>query len=262
MRGGQIDENALRFEQPLNERIRTLMRLEFLFEQSRFAIAGDEEWHSRLAIATLADVLEVLARGDLKSELIKELERVTGTLQQLKDNPSVDADRLQYIVDQCDSLLERLRLHNGPLGGPLRQDEFLASIMQRSGIAGGTCAFDLPGYHRWLRRPPELRRQALEDWFSVLDTVRQSSQLILQLIRDSAVPRNQTARDGIYQRNLEKGNTYQLICVELPPDSPHFAEISGSKHFITVRFMEQAPNGDRPSQTPRDVDFLLRCCGL
>ncbi|MCC5859171.1 MAG: cell division protein ZapD [Ectothiorhodospiraceae bacterium] len=253
---------VLRFEQPLNERMRTLMRLEMLFGQGEFGIAGDSEWHSRVAIATLAEILELLSRGDLKSELIKELERVTSTLQPLMDNPGVDTDRLQYVIHQCERLLDRLRGHPGQLGLALRQDEFLAGIMQRSGIAGGTCAFDLPAYHYWLHRGAGQRRQALEDWYSNLDSVRQAVKLILQLIRDSALPRSHTAQDGIYQRNLERGSAFQLVCVELPGDSPWFAEISGSRHFITIRFMEQGAGAERPTQTLHDVDFILRCCAL
>lgn len=262
MREAESAGKTLRFEQPLNERMRTLMRLEMLFGQGAFGIEGDEEWHSRVAISTLAEILEILARGDLKSELIKELERVTGALQPLMDNPGVDTDRLQYVIHQCDDLLDRLRSHPGQLGLPLRKDEFLAGIMQRSGIAGGTCAFDLPSYHYWLQRGPDHRRQSLEDWYSTLDSVRQAVRLILQLVRDSAMPRGHTAHDGIYQRNLERGSAYQLVSVELPDDSPWFAEISGSKHFITIRFMEQGNGLERPVQTLHDVDFLLRCCAL
>ncbi len=262
MQQAASSNSTLRFEQPLNERVRTLMRLEMLFDQGSFGIAGETEWHSRLAVATLSDILEVLSRGDLKSELIKELERVTGTLQPLTDKPGVDTDRLDYVIHQCDDLLDRLRSHPGQLGIALRRDEFLATIMQRSGIAGGTCAFDLPAYHFWLHRDAEHRRQDLEDWYANLDSVRQAVILILQLVRDSAMPRSQTAHDGIFQRNLERGNSYQLVCVELPANSPWFAEISGSKHFITIRFMEHGSSVERPMQTLRDVDFVLRCCAL
>lgn len=257
-----LDNDSIIFEQPLNERFRTLMRLDMLFGQADFGIQGEDEWHSRLAVDTLISILEILTRGDTRSELIKELERVTANLNRLAENPGVDKDRLHYFVEHCNQVIQRLRMQHGQLGSTLRKDEMLTAIMQRSGIAGGTCAFDLPGYHRWLQQPPARRQQALEDWYSALDSVRQASDLILQLVRDSAVPRPQVARDGIYQRNLERGIPYQLIRVDLPPDTPWFAEISGSKHFITVRFMEQPDTTQRPVQADRDVEFVLRCCVL
>lgn len=238
------------------------MRLEMLFRQADFGIQGEEEWHSRLAVDTLTSILEIFTRGDTRSELIKELERVVSTLNRLTETPGVDADRLHYFVSQCGQIIERLRIQHGPLGAELRKDEMLTSVIQRSGIAGGTCAFDLPGYHHWLQQPALYRQQTLEDWFAVLDGVRQACDLILQLTRDSAVPRPQVARDGTYQRNLDRGTPYQLIRVHLPADSPWFAEISGNKHFITVRFMEQPDTTMRAAQADRDVEFVLRCCVL
>lgn len=259
----QADTTAsIMFEQPLNERYRTIMRLETLFRQAEFGIHGDGEWHSRLAIETLASILEVLARGDLRSEIIKELERVSGVLTQLGDRPGVDGDRVYYFVNQCTDIVDRLRSLPGQLGSSLRRDEMLNSVIQRSGIAGGTCGFDLPAYHHWLQQPAQRRRQALEDWYAVLDGLRQACDLLLQLIRDSAMPQSHTAIDGIYQRNLERGTSVQLVSVELPADTPWFAEISGNKHFVTVRFMETGGDQERASQTDRDVEFILRCCTL
>lgn len=256
------DERMIAYEQPLNERMRVLMRLEHLFQQASFAVDGDSTWHSRLALTTLIEVLDILSRGDVKSELMKELDRVGQTLHRLEEKPGVDADRLHHVVGQCEHLLDRLRQHKGQLGASLRQDEMLSALIQRTGIAGGTCAFDLPGYHHWLQRPAAERRQALEGWFGVLRSVRDASELVLQLIRDSAVAREQVARDGVYQRNLDRNTPYQIVRVELPAGSPCFAEISGSKHFVTIRFLEQRNTADRAAPIGTDVEFRLRCCTL
>ncbi|MCP1673842.1 cell division protein ZapD [Natronocella acetinitrilica] len=259
---GVQGRTIIAFEQPLNERMRILMRLEHLFQQSRFAIDGDSEWHSRLALGTLVEILDILTRGDVKSELMKELDRVGQMLHRLEEKPGVDTDRLHHYINECDRLLDRLREHKGQLGASLRQDELLSALSQRSGIAGGTCAFDLPGYHYWLHLPAQSRRQALEDWFGVLRAVQEATDLILQLVRESATPRSQVARDGVYQRNLDRNTPYQMVRVELPEGSPWFAEISGSKHFVTIRFLEQPSTADRAAQISTDVEFSLRCCML
>lgn len=254
--------SSVTFEQPLNERIRTLMRLEHLFAQARFAVSGETPWHSRLAVSTLGEILDIFGRGDLKTELIKELERVTSMLRRLEERPGVDTDRLHHVLDRCRTLTERLGGHTGQLGSLLRQDDLLSNIMQRSGIAGGTCAFDMPRYHRWLSRPAEARQQDLEAWFSSIDTVRDATETVLELLRDSAIPRECCARNGIYQRNLDKSTSYQLVRVDLPLDSRRFPEISGTKMFITVRFMEQVTTADRPHQADEDVNFVLQLCVL
>lgn len=256
------DRSSLTFEQPLNERVRTLMRLEHLFAQARFAVEGETAWHSRLAITTLIELLDIFGRGDLKTELIKELERVTSMLRRLEERPGVDTDRLHHVIERCRTLTERLGTHTGQLGAVLRQDDLLGTITQRAGIAGGTCAFDLPRYHRWLARPAQARQQDLEVWFGTVDLVREATETILELLRDSAVPKECRARNGIYQRNLDKNTAYQLVRVELPHDSRRFPEISGTKMFITVRFMEQLNTVDRPHQADEDVDFILQLCVL
>ena len=256
------DSRVVTFEQPLNERIRTLMRLEHLFAQGRFAVAGETPWHSRLAVTTLAEILDIFGRGDLKTELIKELKRVTELLGRLEERPGVDTDRLHHVMQRCTTLTERLGGHTGQLGAVLRQDDLLGNIMQRTGIAGGTCAFDLPRYHRWLCRPADARQQDLEAWYSSIDTVRDATETILELLRDSAVPTECIARNGIYQRNLDRNMSYQLVRVDLPVDSRRFPEISGTKMFVTIRFMEQNSTVDRPAQANEDVDFILQLCVL
>ena len=63
------------YEYPLNERIRTLLRLEDLFERSRHFIARTEPHDHHVALLTLFEIMEVVGRADLKSDLLQELER-------------------------------------------------------------------------------------------------------------------------------------------------------------------------------------------
>lgn len=263
MEQGSTDSvDTVTFEQPLNERIRTLMRLEHLFAQARFGLGGETPWHSRLAVATLGEILDIFGRGDLKTELIKELERVTTMLRRLEERPGVDTDRLDQVLQRCRGLSERLGSQTGQLGSVLRQDDLLANIMQRSGIAGGTCAFDIPRYHRWLAQPAERRQEQIRAWLDSVDLVRETTETVLELLRESAIPRNCRAQKGIYQRNLDKETAYQLVRVDLPADSARYPEISGTKMFITVRFMENTTTAERPQQTDEDMDFVLQLCVL
>ena len=59
------------YEYPLNERIRTLLRLEDLFSKmDHFASAVDPEDH-HVALVTLFEILEVASRADLKFDLMQ-----------------------------------------------------------------------------------------------------------------------------------------------------------------------------------------------
>lgn len=71
---------AVCYEQPLNERVRFLLRLEFLFQQVTHAMRGHSPWDSRFALQGLLDILALTGRNEFKGELLKELDRHATTL--------------------------------------------------------------------------------------------------------------------------------------------------------------------------------------
>ena len=249
------------YEQPLNERIRTFLRLEFLFRQVDHTLAGHSAWDSRATIANLIEILNVFARGDMKTEIIKELERLAATLARLENNPDVDRAKLNQILDRIDVLVDRLYLSQGQVGQELKDNEFLTAIKQRTTIPGGTCDFDLPAYHYWLQKPAAERDAALRQWLSAFDNFRDAIDLTLGLVRESGTESREIAAGGFYQQSLDAAMPYQLIRVTLPAGASCFAEISGGKHRFTVRMMEMR-GYERPAQAARDVEFILGCCAI
>ncbi len=253
--------HAITYEQPLNERIRTFLRLEFLFRQIDHSLGADLEWDSRTSIANLCEILNVFSRTDLKTEVIKELERLAVALTKLETNPEVDRAKLGEIMDELDLLSDRLHLSQGQVGQELRGNEFLNAIRQRSSIPGGTCDFDLPVYHYWLQRPGEERSAEIRQWLSAFDSFRAAIGVALRLIRESAVSRREVAAGGFFQQSLDTALPFQMIRVTLAGDQPCFAEISGGKHRFTVRMMELR-GFDRPVQAGGDIPFRLGCCAI
>lgn len=254
--------DAICYEQPLNERMRTLLRLEHLFDIAQHFLGGDNEWDSRLCLEALLQVIDLLGRSDVKTELIKELERHAANLSALQDNPGVDPARLQAVLTEINGYLTELRDPACQPGQGLRRDELVGSIRQRSAIPGGTCNFDLPAYHFWLHRPAAGRRAALEQWYRDLLVVRRAMKLALHMVRNSTTPTVERATRGFFQKPIEPNVACQIVRVVLPAESRYFPEISGGRHRFTVRFMEQPDSRERPVQTADDVDFELRCCIL
>ena len=254
-------DNRVTYEQPLNERMRVLLRLEHLFHQSHRHLQGDGEADSRAAIMSLLELVSIFERTEIKADIIKELERNNANLAKLKEVPGVDASRLDEILNELAILGEGLVALQGPVARSLRSSEFLSAILQRSSIPGGTCDFDLPLFHYWLQRPSDERQAALKAWFQVFDPIPKAVNTVLGLVRQSTAPVQQTARGGFYQQSLDTHPPGQLVRVMLPADSPLYAEISGGKHRFTIRFME--PNYvERPLQADADVEFTLACCTL
>lgn len=254
-------QETVTYEQPLNERVRTLLRLEFLFQQSDHFLTGQSGWDSRGALHALIDTLNVLHRADLKTEFVKEMERQAQILSRLKQAPGVDLKQLDAILDQLDTYSDQLLAISGMLGQELRQNELLNAIRQRSSIAGGTCDFDLPLLHYWLERETETRLYDLKTWQQALRPVRNGVKLLTKLIRESTLPSSQRAANGFYQQSLESNVQYQLIRVTIPREYDIYPEISGGRHRFTVRFMKPALF-ERPQQITQDIDFDLTLCAL
>lgn len=249
------------YEQPLNERIRTLLRLEFLFHQLGHTLSGHAPWDNRATLGNLIEILQVFARGDVKTELIKELERLAATLSRLEHNPEVDMSKLDQILARIEDLVDRLYRLQGQIGHELKDNEFLNAIKQRTSIPGGTCDFDLPAYHHWLQKPATERDAALRQWLAPFDDFRSAVELTLGLVRESGHSTREVAEGGFYQQSLDTAVPYQLIRVTLPADATCFAEISGGKHRFTVRMMEMRGYA-RPVQVTGNVPFVLGCCAI
>lgn len=248
------------YEQPLSERVRTLLRLEYLFKRVYWTQNGNLTWDSRTTIESLIDITSVLSRSDIKKDLIKELGRHALTLESLAQNPNVDPQRLARVLDSVNELLMRLKKFDASFGYLLRQHELFNAVRQRSSIPAGSCDFDLPAYHYWLQRPSAHRIQDLQDWVGSFSLLSESVNLCLALVRDSGVSSDEAATGGFFQRNLESTTPCQMIRVLLDAEASCFPEISAGRHRFTVRFMALQDVGERASQIKTDIPFRLVCC--
>lgn len=248
------------YEQPLSERIRSFLRLEYLFERANYQLSAGDSWSSRNTLESIIDVLSVLSRADLKKELIKELERYAARLESLARNPNVDPSRLEDVLERIRSVLHRLRNLDSVIGHELRYNELLNAVKQRNSMPAGTCNFDLPAYHYWLKLPAEQRTRDLRSWLASFDLLHEAVSLCLSLVRESATETRELAIAGFFQKNLETSTPCQMIRVSLPRNAEYFAEISAGRHRFTVRFMAFGDPSSRPVQSDQDIEFDLLCC--
>lgn len=249
------------YELPLNERIRTLLRLEFLFQQARYSMRGFSVWDSRVTISHILDILSIMGRIDLRSEVVKELERQTSALLAISSRPGVDPTILADTLTKLDTYTQNLKSSKSIASDELTNNELLKLIRQRNSIPGGSCDFDIPIYHFWLKQDPEQRIHILESWLGQLDNYRLSIDMILNLLRESAINTPILAEQGFYQQALDTNVRFQLIRVLLPSDANYYAEMSGGKHRFSVRFMMPV-SGERPMPCSENIEFQLSCCAL
>ncbi len=255
------EQAAICYEQPLNERVRTFLRLEFLFTQARHHLEDTSQWGRRAMLDTLLDTLTLLSRSDLKTDIIKELQEQYQSLKRLERRPGVDGGRLNSVLDELGNALDGMHGMSAQSASTiLKHNEFLNTILNRSAIPGGTCVFDLPGYHHWLTQPQDAQQGDIDEWLAPLEPYREAVRVILQLLRQSQPPVQREAEGGVFVQTLEQPCGLMRVVLEAP--SPLYPEISAGKHRFTIRFMEQPNAAERAIPTSRDVSFRVALCAI
>lgn len=156
------------YEYPFNERLRTYLRLEQLFRRLGELIPRPHALDHHFALVTIFEIMDVAARADLKSDVLKDIEKHKHQLDAYRGNPSISEAALDAVISQLDRCFVALNTQSGKSGHALTENDWLMSIRSRIGIPGGTCGFDLPAYYAWQHHTPAVRQQALEEWASTL----------------------------------------------------------------------------------------------
>jgi cell division protein ZapD len=246
------------YEYPFNERIRTYLRLEHLFRRLGELIPRSHPLDHHYALATIFEVMDVAARADLKSDVLKDLERQKQVLNGYRGNPAIAEKVLDEVIAQIESCFSRVNGMPGKAGQPLTENEWLMSIRSRAGIPGGTCEFDLPGYYAWQHLPAGRRQADLERWAATLAPLAESIHLLLKLLRDSGMPQKVIATGGQLQQPLPQGRTFQLLRLRIDPALGVVPEISGNRLIVSVRMMRQ--ESDRMQASSENTPFELTLC--
>jgi cell division protein ZapD len=248
------------YEYPFNERIRTLLRLEDLYEKFIFFLHQEHPQQHHVALATIFEMLEVAGRADLKSDLLQELERQKQTLLGFKSNPNVASERLDEVLSDVDRSLVALMGSQGKTGQNIRDNEWLMSIRGRTIIPGGACEFDLPSYYAWQQRSPQQRFNDISGWFAPLVPLFDAISVVLRLLRESGRSTKTIAQAGSYQQMLQ-GKVYQMLRLGIDDALGAIPEISANKYMLWVRFTSQ--DGDmKPKSFENDVPFELALCNF
>ena len=213
-----------------------------------------------MALLTLFEILEVSSRADLKSDLLQELERQKQVLLSFRNNPEIQEDALSGVVRDIEQAAAALFSMTGKIGQYLRENDWLMSIKQRTGIPGGSCEFDLPSYHFWLHRDCAARSVDLAGWITPLLPIRDGASIVLKLLREGGKPAQFVAHQGAFSQMMS-GKVAQMVRIRLPRDSLVIPEISANKYALNVRFTMFGTE-PRPRMSESDVEFELTFCNL
>lgn len=243
------------YEHPLNEKIRTYLRVEHLFNQLSKTLALEDDVQQAAFFTDLFALIEVLDRNDIRQDLLKDIERCETALVAWSRHPSVSDSKLQTLLQQAVRLQSEL-LKNGRCVNSLKEDNFLAPLRQRFFIPGGTCYFDLPQLQYWFNLPLPERTTAAQYWFEQIALIKDAVAFAMTFIRERNVFSELTAARGFYQNNTEQ---FELLRIAYSIETAVYPTVSGNKHRYAIRFMQLSDNSSR-SACERDIPFALACC--
>ena len=249
----------VRYEYPFNEGIRTMLRLEQLFDRLGQLMPRDAPLDHHFALATIFEIVDVASRADLKSDLLKELERHKAQFLAYRGNPAISEAALDAVLARIEHAFAGLNALPGKAGHALNSNEFLMGIRSRISIPGGTCEFDLPAYYAWQQHEPARRRADLLQWITTLTPLAEALNVLLGLLRDAGVPQRVVAYGGQFQQTLPQGKTYHLLRVRLEAALGLVPEISGHRLMVSVRLM-RADAEARMRPISEDQAFELTLC--
>jgi cell division protein ZapD len=249
------------YDYPFNERIRTLLRLEDLFVKVLHNVEASNEFSHHSALLSVFQILDVIDRAELKTDLLQELDRQKIVMNGLRGNPSISESLLNEVIQKIETTALALRSNTVKLGQSLRDNEWLMSIKQRAGIPGGVCEFDLPSYHYWLGLGESRRKMDLDSWLEPLMPIHAALEIILHILRGSGATTHLTAINGAYQQMLGGAKPAQMLRIEMDDSLACFPEVSANKYAINIRF-NSLDNIQKPKLCDLDVNFSLTLCNL
>ncbi len=248
------------YEFPLNEKVRTLLRLEDLFARIEYFLQKDSSTDHHAALLTLFEIFDVACRADLKSELLQEMERQKRYLSGLQNNPAISKDALNKVLAELEAAATNLFAMTGKIGQAIRENEWLMGIKQRTVIPGGTCEFDLPSYHYWQQQHANERRASLHGWLTPFLPLHIGLKIILKLLRENGKTRPFVAAQGAFQQ-MQGGNVAQILRVKIDDKLACIPEVSANKYAINIRFIV-ANYAAKSSQVEQDIPFDMTFCSL
>jgi len=244
----------LRYEFPLTERVRLLLRLEDTVRRIREQAAELSPESHRYALMALCELVELTSRIDLKGEIRIEADRQRNLLRNLRNLADVDPTMLEDVLAELDGIVGRIDGSSHRAGSRCRDDGWLAMVRTRMALPGGLTRFDMPSFHYWSAMDPGARRDRLLDWLKDFECVSAGVETLLRLLRSSAETESQYAIGGQFMRPLTRQPL--LVTVDTEPDAMVIPEISANRSALLVRFAHFSPIG-RPRPCEDGVTFGL-----
>ena len=247
------------YELPLNERLRTFMRIEFLYSRLKYFSSNlDDNWQTRTVIHTLLEIYSILSRTDVRREVLADLDRYIMQMQRFQSAPDADNNMVNDVLEDLDSIKDQVVDIGTDYLLKLREDEFIASLLHRHTLPGGKAEFDMPKYKFFLESDKKNVVVQINRWIDVMRPICEGIDKLMWIIRESNEPIATVAVEGQYNHQIERRTQISLVRI-ITKEVNVYPEISGGRHLIAVRFFNQNRDGEY-LQFEDNVEFKISLC--
>ena len=238
------------YEQPLNEKTRSYLRLEYLEQQLLMNLTQD---HQHRCFYPLFSLCELAERCDYRGEVLKDLDKQMALLSNWQNLPHIDKQQVDKYLSLLSDARDTLQISERP-GSRLKQNRFLMALRQRFNMPGACCNFDLPQLHYWLAKPWNVRQQEYSQWLDTFRVLLTPISLLLELTRLTTEYTEAVAKAGFYQGNSNQA--LSLIRVQLDSHQGCYPTISGHKNRYATHFVQF----DQQKHSDKAIEFKLATC--
>lgn len=251
------------YEHPFNERTRLLLRLESIFAQAIAHKTAADQYQTQFCLDALFALLNITNRYELRSELLRELERIKNLLLQLQRTDDASSDKITQTLNELNSCAGILHSLDSKHIDRLRHIEFLNTVKNRNVHDTGSYLFELPALQHWLLQTAGVRARQIQTWLDDFMPLKTSIDFLLRLMRESAAPQDVIAESGVYIKTVDgRSGNHQLLRITLPENSEVYPRVSGDQYRFAIRFMAQTQADKKATQSPDNVYFSMTFCGI
>lgn len=250
------------FEYPLNERIRTLLRFESLFEHLfRFEKEVDPLMQE-VTFRILFEMVDACTRTDIRSELLKELDKHKKIIEQSCLNVG-DELAVAEATQQLNALNEMTALLTAShrFGNCLTTNKWLTYLKNRFASFGFATDTEVPQYRLWQTMSVTQRQQQVHEWIEPIRPYYEAIKMALGRLRQSGtVLEASVGKAGSHAESLG-GNICQLVRIWVD-DQTLYPEVTANRHMISISFKRLNEELDSLPVHGQDISFKFSLCNL
>ncbi len=222
----------IRYEFPLNERIRKLIRVEELFLKIDVLATSAKKYTEFSLFERLFELMLTASRYDLKVDLIQEIERQKLKLRSKAKTQANNA--LMVKLSKAKTKLEKAKIQPGFYFG---DDKYLQEIKSRKDSPYGITSVDFPEFQFWLQcETPLARKDYFKQKIAPFQPIKEAIFVVLALLRSSAKEELVSAERGVFQKKLDPSLKNDLITISMNLRSKYYPNVSSNKYALSIHF--------------------------